>query len=365
VEAVVREASDLTGTPRTRGLGRVVRIVVVAGVVVTAVWAFAIFTWKPVAASHGETLLGHRHAFREKFTPSPTGAPQVVWLGDSTVVHDSYPQLLEPWLQQTYGVESIIAAAAGMTTFNYYDLMGSALDVHPAMIVFLANLRMFATHRPDGTPVQQFGDDLASMIPTAELPHALALPWMARSISLARLLLVRMLELPPVERAVALTAGLNDAIQTRSPWEVLVGPPPPRPRAVSMGLLFQGFQIQAELYDVRITPRQPYVQMMRAAIRMATRRGVPVVVIASPMPMEHLKSYGLENSAFTPRFALLRGIAESEGATFLDFHDALTRPSFADNVGHYTPAGAGTFAELLKQPIGSAVTAALARRAPK
>jgi hypothetical protein len=364
VEAVAREPSDVTGAPHDRGLGRVVRIVVVAGVVVVALWAAAIATWKPAAVEHGETLLGHRHAFREKFTPSAATTPRIVWLGDSTIVHASYPQLLEPWLEKTYGVESRIAAAAGMTTYNYYALMGSALDLHPTMIVFLANLRMFATHRPNGTPVAQFGDDLASMIPASELPRALTLPWMARSISLARLLLLRALQLPLVERAVVLTEGLGDCLQARSPWELVAAPPPPMAPSVAFGVFFAGLHIQAELYDVRITSRQPYVQMMAAAIRMAKDRDVPVVVIASPIPVDNLKAFGLGKETFAPRFAKLREIAETGGATFLDYHDALARASFADNVGHYTPEGASLFAETLKAPLGSALTAALARRAP-
>ncbi len=51
---------------------------------------------------------------------------------------------------------------------------------------------------------------------------------------------------------------------------------------------------------------------------------------------------------------------EAGGATFLDYHDALAEPAFADNVGHYTPAGAAELAEALKPPIATALNAALA-----
>jgi len=363
VEAVAQDTPDGPHVPLARRHGRVVRIVAVGGAVVVAAWAIALYALKPAAGLEGDRLFHHRQVFRQILAPRGSKLPQVIWLGDSTIVHDSYPDALVPWFRQRFGAQSRAVAAAGMSTFNYYSLMGTALDAEPTMIVFLANLRMLRVAKPNTIPVTQFGDDLVSMIPARELPHAFTLPWMARSMSLARLLLLRVLENPLVERAMILTEGLGGVLQSNSPWKLVASAPPMPSEMERFGIFLAGNRIQAELYDVPLTPRQPCVQMMAATIRMATRRGVPVVVIASPIPMEFLKGHGYEADYFLPMFATLRTVAEREGAVFLDYHDAIVDPAmFSDNVGHYTPAGAEFLAEKMKAPLESTFLAAIARQ---
>ena len=92
-------------------------------------------------------------------------------------------------------------------------------------------------------------------------------------------------------------------------------------------------------------------QMLAATVEMASRRGSRVLVIASPIPWQHLEGEGLfEAGRYARRMDALRRAVEASGGRFLDLHRALRKADFRDHLGHYSEQGTQILAAKL-QPV--------------
>jgi len=347
-----------------RGGGRRLEVTLLATLALLAAagWG-AIVQWGADAPAEGRSLYAYRTYLQNVLAIQPTRRPLVAWLGDSTIVGQSYPQRMEDWLQRHYRAESRVVAYVGLTTYNYYELMGPVLALRPAVVVLVANLRTLFVPRADQPIPTDLGgfDDLASMIPEDELPRALTLPWQVRGLSLPRLLLLRLLRFEAVEQSMYLFEGLRSLAQRQRPWEA-VAPPTPLPESVVLEAYLEVIRVMEQRYDQPITAGAPFVRMLGATVDMARRRGVRVLVVASPIPFEQLqRSIGYDRAMYAQRFATLRAVTEASGGAFVDYHEALQASGFRDQGGHFTDGGATALAQILREPLGAELDAALHR----
>ena len=352
-------------TGRRGGRRLEVTVLATAALLAAAGWG-AIVQWGADATTEGRAIYAYRAYLQHVLALQPTRRPLVAWLGDSTIVGRSYPQRMEDWLERQYGGESRVVAYVGLTTYNYYELMGPVLALRPAVVVLVANLRTLFAPRPDQPIPSDLGgfDDLASMIPEDELPRALTLPWQARGLSLPRLLLLRLLRFEGVEQSMYLVEGLRSLVQRPRPWEA-VAAPAPLPEPVGLAVYLEAIRGMEQRYDQPISADSPFVRMLAASVDMARRRGVRVLVVASPLPFEQLEhSIGYERAKYAQRFATLRAVTEASGGTFVDYHEALQASGFRDQGGHFTDAGASALAQILREPLGAELDVALHRASP-
>jgi hypothetical protein len=293
------------------------------------------------AASRGWAVYRYREVLKNQIRKTSRSRPGVVWLGDSTMLglsRPSYPQLLQGVLPD---VSARVLGVLGSDFFTYYPVVGALLAVHrPGVLVTVAHLRLFRQPAEDPVAYATTRNDLFSMIPTAELPRALSLPFAVRGVSIPRLLLTRVLRYEAVERFFYFLEGAHALVaEADVPW---LGPneyhhPAFNWRAITVSLAGS---------DVPVTRDHPTVRLMEATVRLAREAGVRVLVIGTPLPFEAMHdAVGYDGAVYAERFATLRAAVEDAGGTFLDLHEALPRDQFTDAVGHFTVAGAQTLAE--------------------
>lgn len=280
--------------------------------------------------------------------------PLVVWLGDSTILsypgRASYPKLIQQ--RQQGEIENLLVAQLGLDFFHYYYLMGPILDLDPDLVVVVANLRSFVRDRRLGSRV-----DLASLIPASELWRAARLPLQHRDLTLPRLLLLRMLRSERAAELLYFADGLRQAAWEAPLWGRLgesARPPPPAEwdplREVPLD------RLMLMKYNRPIHPSHPVVEMMEATVEMASRRGVPVLVFASPLPYTEFAEDGWYDPAvFGARIDVLRKAVERGGGALLDLHRLVPGDGFFDFMGHFNASGHGRIARRLEPLIRAQV----------
>lgn len=305
---------------------------------VLAAW----FLWEQ-ATWEGGALYWYRPIVAAGFAPPVGSRPSVVWLGDSTVLRRadgtlSYPQVLAPKLDAV-GLDSHVIGSPGLDFYDYYFLMGPALDRAPRLVVVVAHLKLMG--EPDTSPA---GDhrkltDLASYLPLSELPHALGLPLGAVGLLPDRLLLFQALRFEPVERGFVFLEGLRVAAQKA----ILPGAQAPAGRLDLQEIMERCLRS----YDVDLWP--PMLRMMGATIRMARTHGVAVLVVATPVPVDAMRAQGIWNEERdAARIRVIRAAVREAGGAFADLHTVLHDDEFVDNGGHMSPRGAEHVAALLE-----------------
>jgi hypothetical protein len=218
------------------------------------------------------------------------------------------------------------------------------LAVHrPAVLVLVAHLRFFRQPSEDPSGFLKTRNDLVSLIPTAELPRALGLPFAVRGMSIPRLVVARVLRYPTIEHFFYFLEGAHSLVAQADVPSL----GPTRLDAPRFG--FRAFQLAVEGSDVPITRRSPTVRMMEATVRLARESGVRVIVIGSPVPFDNMRAIvGYDRAVYDAHFAVLRAAVEDAGGVFVDLHDALTRDLLNDASGHFTVAGAQLLAERVR-----------------
>jgi hypothetical protein len=290
--------------------------------------------------------------------PGPSGAPLVVWAGDSTILAirvRPYPILVRANLLAPSGVRNLVEAGAGFTFYQYYCLMGPLVDVHPALVVLALNLRTFWT-------VQRDAALLCGHLPAGELLQAATLPLSDADMPLPHLLLAQGLRwswLRQASRLLTVTRGELDDLQ------VAVGLPPrvgthaaawrftetsgAHPEASVEGLL-DGWRTGARA-------RAASFRMLAATVRLARSSGAGVLVVVSPAPVAALTEAAAWNQdGYRDLLAQVRTTVMREGGVVADLHDAVDLAGFHDGdgfhwqSGHLNDSGAATVAERL-QPV--------------
>src|SRR5690242_5862720 len=151
-----RRSRCLTGWPirgRNRELLR--RVTVIVGVwlgLLLAAVAGYVQVEGDAAVARGLDRYVYRESLKRQLARTSGTPPDVVWLGDSTMlglIRPSYPQLLGGVLPD---VPSRVIGFLGADFYTYYPCVGALLAVHhPAVLVLVAHLRLFRHPSEDPT----------------------------------------------------------------------------------------------------------------------------------------------------------------------------------------------------------------------
>jgi len=279
-----------------------------------------------------------------------TDGPLLVWLGDSTLVRAgrggrSAPELLGDALGGT--LESRVVAALGLDSFHHYCLMGPILDLQPELVVMVANLSMFDPDRRS-----RRDNSIARFIPTSELGRAVRLPLYERGLTVPRLLLMRTLRYDAINNLRYFGSGvrrmfrrgLNASLRPRP----AAGARTAALREAYLALAPLAGAQAASSFDYELHRSDAPLRMLGAATSMARRRGVTVLVYASPIPHRRHPELGwYDAEEFGRRIGAIGDVVEDGGGEFIDLHAALPDDAFVDVLGHLTADGAKRFAAIL------------------
>jgi hypothetical protein len=225
------------------------------------------------------------------------------------------------------------------------------------VLVLVAHLRLFSDPRDDYARTRTTRNDLWSLVPASELPHALTLPIAARGATIPRMLLSRLLRYEWAEQALYTADGAQALVSEADvPWlaQAYAG-------ATANNFLMMRLGLSAS--DVPVTARHPTVQMMAATVRLARAAGVHVIVVGTPIPYESMrKTTGYDPAVYESRFATIGAAVEQAGGVFVDLHEALSMEYFEDTVGHFNATGAQILAERLRPILTREVGAAFQER---
>lgn len=299
------------------------------------------------AVERGERRHHYRTLVANTTSRAPLRRPFVVWMGDSTIEsrsgNPSYPRLLQRSLGNRVEIREV--GLPGFTSFHFYYILGPILDLDPDLVVMVANIRMFYG---DGTAAAL--QDLASEIPAAELWRTLALP-ISNQITLSRLLGYRLLRTRTGEQAFFFAEGVRTMFQEAKFWSFLPGAEVPAKVSADDWLqLDRALEANFhEAFGAAIDRSHPLARMLQAAVAMCTRRGVPALVVASPIPVEKLALRGhYPAQIYRERMAVLGTMVREAGGEFVDLHDRLPDAGFRDFTGHFSPAGNQQLAQIVE-----------------
>jgi hypothetical protein len=293
------------------------------------------------ALLRGQGRYNYRQVLKEQVERIAAARPRVLWMGDSTMLTSSYPQIVQGGLP---GVSSDVVGFFGCDYFGFYPLTGALLSRYrPTVLVLVANLRFFRRPSAGATDEMTTYNDLASMIPTGELGHAVWLPFETRGLTLPRLALGRLLRWDAVETALYVVDGARaQYAEADISW---LGP-----RKSTNVMTGRVLRVMFGRWDVPVTRQFPSVRMMEATVRLARAAGVRVIVVGSPIPFERVgeSAIGYDPAVYAERFTILADAVRDAGGIFVDLHEALPRGMFRDAVGHFTADGAKVLADRLR-----------------
>src|SRR5262245_11253195 len=109
-----------------------------------AVGALVVATLGARARRHGEDVYEYRRGLAMAMAPRPSGAPRIVWLGDSTLYQE--PNYLARVGAALPAFQQVSVAIPGLDPFSYFCLIDRTLMLRPRLVVMIANLRLL---RPD------------------------------------------------------------------------------------------------------------------------------------------------------------------------------------------------------------------------
>ncbi len=329
-------------------------------VLVASAWAAATLRGAK-AVSEGARAYRHRGLLGQ-VRRTHTDRPLVVWLGDSTIMANleggPYPDVVSRAIGADTPMESLVIATQGLTFYQTYFLMRDVLELQPALVVAVANVR--SLHPSVAIDVRS---DLASALHPRDLPAAMQLPFAEAGISLARLVLYQGLRCEAVERALYFFTGLR-ALARDTWWGrwVLLDPVLPAPlQRVVLAQTMGSRQDAVTAYWFRafsfeVVPANPILRMMAATVRMASHAGVPVIVVGNPLPRGMLRDGGGYDEPRTARsYAVIRDAVHAAGGTFLDLHASLEDADFSDRWGHLGVTGVQRMTVILEPLVRAAL----------
>ena len=251
----------------------------------------------------------------------------------------------------------------GMTIFSHYFLNAQIADVGAEKVIIGFNMNWFsrpAHHQPLG---------LEGFLPVDQWFAAMQLPLGPLGVTAADIVsagIVDQLGLRPARQHLQELQGdfyLAYRQFVRN-FQKLAGAP--RGMAGARGsrqlrLLHTPPGTRLERVSVRemagpvlagLTENEPGLQVLEELILRLRRGGTEVLVLAQPMNVAYLREVGVvDEAALEESIRQLRNAAESNGADFLDLHDALPNEAFRDHRDHLNFHHSSDPPELLARPM--------------
>ena len=288
---------------------------------------------------------------------------RIVYLSDSAGV--SYPkgkrvperlqQLLERQVEASTDVRVHNLGQPGLGPYDYYFAASEIARTRPTGVVI-----GFSFGSLSDTFTEQFSAPIfATLLAPGQIPQALSLPVhrigltadqlllyvVARQLGFAdtlRWLSVRQARVVGTHAEVvkrcdeALGSDANKRLEGALKWGVLRQLVSGQARRFSAETttLFLGLALAGE------AEASPVLPMFRAALRVLSDAGIPVLVYLSPMNVEHADWLGLlDEEKLRISVDAIATLVRSEGGEFVDLHDLLPDEGFRDGPGHFTWEG--------------------------
>jgi hypothetical protein len=352
----------LTGRAARVYLGQVRRLVILGAtfsIALALVVRFAVDSAREDALQAAKPIFLPREAILERLRrDTAPGESFVAWLGDSTILATdtagSYPHELG---KRSADLSPFIAGHYGFEPFAYYFLMPTVLDRRPSAVVLIANPRLL-----DSSPTRPV-IHLADLLPAEELPRAAFLPLHTRGWTMPRLLLARLMRSDWGSETAYFFTGLRELWHADPAWTFAGSTElPPGVAFATYGRAHDGLLRE---YDTPISEATPSIRMLATTVAMATERGVPALVVVTPIPWQLLEEkswYRAER--FAARMAAIERAVVANGGTFLDLHRRLDRSRLRDHGGHFNRAGTLEMADALEPVLRSLLASAPPAQSP-
>lgn len=315
---------------------------------------------------------------RPAFVRDPLNDVRILYLGDSTAYHqyhtDAAAGLLEAKLlegRRHRSIRVLPAVMFGLDAFGYYGLADRVVYERPDLVVMALNLSTFRPQRL----IAASRPELGAWIEWRRVPEALMLPLHIVGLSADRLLLYKAIAGLGLEHAWRRVRSVQSAVvkgfrmlgvatqksfaddglarleihryEHRVRLKALPGPD-------SRHTEFGAQQAFGPVLD-ELDSDNAVLRVVDATLRHFGEAGVPTLVYAVPMNVEHFSKLGIDlDSGLPPSLERIAGVVERNGAHFVDLHALLQDSDFRDPI-HFNrdtePNGLDRVAEALAEHI--------------
>jgi hypothetical protein len=281
----------------------------------------------------------------------------VAYLGDSMLIGNRpgrrVPDQLQGAVDRIGGTTPIRVhsfAERGTGPFDFYFIADRLADAQPDQVIIPFNLAALS----ESWRAAFARPRLSGLLPPSRLGEALALPLEPIGLTADRLLssvavvwagaegpwrnlVARQAQLGPAHRQVAalVATGLGSDAEQRFALAAFRYPETLRRLPGGRRSNQNGIAHRYGRALGGVGPDFPALQLLGAAIRVLSERGIQVLVYANPTNVRHIEAQGSANPKGLARtLASTEAVAEREGARFLDLHDLLPDAGFRDLAGH-------------------------------
>jgi hypothetical protein len=304
----------------------------------------------------------------------------VAVMGDSMVFTEGPGTPMPEWMKRELVSVQGSSHVTGVHVLNWpawsaapeYCMVDEVARTKPDLLVLELNLRLLGPAAPGAFSYPE----LAGHVANARLAEAALLPLSYSGITLSRLLFYRAIVLSkheqhfsavlerqarlfkarePLEQWLDGETKSNEYADRRWAWGI----------ALSVRQLAQGTarsrdnkpHALAMLGDVidGLGESHPRLVVLDAMIRDFEARGIPVLVWASPIDLQHLGTLGLPTDGIERSMRTIRRMIERSGAHFVDLHALLPDAAFIDAGDHYTRDGYPNGAQAVGQALARAI----------
>lgn len=304
---------------------------------------------------------------------------RVAVVGDSMVFTEGPGVSMPEWMKRELaarqgpkqtGIHVLAFPAWG--TPPEYSMVDDIANTRPDLLVLELNLRLLG---PAPLGIVSY-PELSGHIANDRLLEAAFLPLAHAGLTLSRMLFYRAIVLAKQEQrfeeVLTRQATLLDARTALEQWldektktEVYAQRRLAWGYALSARFLARGttrsrdsrshaYEALGDVID-GIAEDHPRLVVLRAMLRDFKKRGVPVLVWASPINLDHLKRLGFRFEGIDRSISTIRKSVEESGARFVDLHALLRDEDFTDAGDHYVREGSPSGAERVGQELGVAI----------
>jgi hypothetical protein len=325
----------------------------------------------------------------QRHLDTPGGKQRVFLIGDSTLIDAAgmrapskqtlparITQALHKYGERGERIELKTLRVPGLGPAAIYLLTEQIAEARPDRVVIALNLRSFSADWMRGFSYAE----TAGWMARSQLMEALSLPLFYGGLTADRLLFYRALVgcgaeriWPEVRRFQGRAFKLRERLATRADeafattatadmqfglgiarWVRMSTEVDKLPR-MSRSTLERSL---APLL-LGVSPQHPTLRILSAVLDRFARAGIPTLIYATPVNIEHVHNMGLSTDAIDRSMQTVARVVHQHGADFVDFHALLPDRAFRDPGDHFTFDGQpnGTFR--LASRVAAAIVASM------